>query len=652
MYRSFAVFLLFFSGYFLSAQSAIEFNSLGERKLAENDVYTALEYFSRSVELNARYHESLYGMARAYFRLAEYEAAEFYIGLAEELVVDNLDYANLKARIQVGLGELENAAELFSQVLKREPYNLSARLGMAEIDLIENRFTEAEEKYLDSLTISPESKRALLSLLLLYDSTGNFAKGDQVMSTLDEYYPFDPDVSLVAAQHYHRKGDLSAAEEKALTLLSVDSSSEDVRPLLARIYLEMGQAEKSVVFLEEQLKFDRKNLQLRYLLAVSYSELGRITESLHNFDYILKNAPYDEISRLAAENLAVRYSVESSVKDYSSYHFDKGRDYEKLFRYDKALAEYRRGLKIHPESVEGRLLYAGIYQKRGFGGKYLDILNLLSWNGYDDPDFLNRKKQFEHLREKTLADQWEVDQFYLLKNRYLLDIFVKKPDIQTSHSLSEQTLADYYSYELEKFGWLEQNGAPKVIAGDSEAYRQSHGSGSDYYIVVDFFESERLFSLDVSLHLSRTGVEMDSYSVLRAGNGKVAESVRLSVDQIGTMLPVRGNVMDLDGGKALINLGMLDGIELEDRFIIARKDKTRFVSESPWYEIADEDKLGLLTVTALDEAVAECDVENPGFFELINTGDEIFLLPDDAEIELSSDFGYNETLKRELLRIH
>jgi len=648
----FAAVFFFLAGFSLFAQSAIEYNKLGERKLSENDVYSSLEYFSRSVELNPRYHQSLFGMATAYFRLEEYEAADFYIGLALEMSGENLLYMNLRGRIFVGLGNLEEAVNVFQAILKEEPYNMAARLGLAEIDLIENRFSEAEERYLGSLTISPESRRALLSLLLLYDTKGEFSRGDQILETLERVYTFDPDVKLAATQHYFRSGDLEKAENAALTLFSINPAYPGVRPLLSRIYLEKGEPEKSVDFLEDQLKTDRTDLNLRYLLALSYSLIGRVTESIHNFDYILKNAPYDEISRMAAENLAVENRLESKIEEYSSYHFSRGKEWERTFRYDKAISEYRRGLKINPSSIEGRLLYADLFKLRGQEAKFLDILNLLSWNGYDDPLFLSRKEQFEHLREKSIADFWEVDQFYLVKDRYMLDLYIRKPDIKSEHSMAEQYIADYFNYELEKYEWLETPGREQIISRESEAYRQSHRSGSQYYIILDFFESERIFSLDVSLYLSKTGVLMDKYTVIRAGNDKLAEAVRLSTSYISELLPVRGNIVDVQNGKALINLGELDGIKSGDRFLIARKDQVRYVSDKPWYEVPDEDKLGILTVISLDEAVAECSYENPGYFELLNQGDEIFLLGEDEEVVLEADFGYNEALKRELLRIH
>lgn len=632
-------------------QTAIEYNKLGQQKIEEGDVYSSLEYFSKSIELNPRFHQSLYGMARAYFRLAEYDAAEFYINLSEELSKNNLEYLNLEGRINVGLGNLDKAYKIFQEVLISEPYNLTARLGIAEIDLIENRFTEAELKFRASLAISPESKRALLSLLLLYDSMGEYGKGNDVLQTLNRNYSYDPDVKLAAAEHYYRSGDLLKAEENALTLFSINSNSHNVRPLLARVYLEKGEALKSVDFLEEQLKYNRNDLQLRYLLAASYSQIGRITESLHNYDYMLKNAPYDEISRIAAENLAIKNNIETKIREYSQYHFNEGKKYEQLFRYDRALSEYRRGLKINPDSIEGRLRYGEIFNKRGFSGKYMDILNLLEWNGYSDVDFVKKKLQLEHLREETIADQWGVDQFYLLKNQYDLDIYIRNPDIQAYHSLSESIIAEYFDYELEKFDRMTQVGMPRIINNDMDAYRKSHNSGSDYYLIVDYTESERVFTIQISIYLSRTGVLLNRFSVLRAGNNKVGDAIQLGTRFINDFFPYRGSIINLDGGKALINLGTLDNLVVGKRFLIVRKGKARYISEPPWYEVSNEDKLGIFTVTALDEAVSEGTVENPGFFELVNPGDEIFIVPDDQEIQLEADFGYNQSLKRELLKI-
>jgi len=636
----------------LFSQTAIEYNHLGKQKMNENDVYSSLEYYSKSIELNPRFHQSLYGMAQAYFRLAEYDAAAFYINLAKDLSKDNLQYLNLEGRINVGLGDMNKADNIFNSILKIEPYNLAARLGIAEIDLIENRYSEAEIKYFDSLSISPESKRALLSLLLLYDSMGDYAKGDEILNKLNQYYSYDPDVKLAASEHYYRSGDLERAEVNGLTLFSINSGSNEVRPLLAKIYLEKGESEKSVDFLEEELRYDRNNLQLRYLLAISYRNIGRLTESLHNFDYILKNAPYDEISRLAAENIAIEHNLEMKMKEYSLYHFNQGRKYERLFRYDRALSEYRRGLKIYPDSIEGRLDYGEIFYKRGFPGKYLDILNLLEWNGYKDEDFVSKKKQLVHLKEDGIAENWGVDQFYLLKNQYSLDLYIKKPDIQSYHNLSEEIIADYLDYELEKFDRLEQVRKPEVIKEDIDAYKQSHNTESDYYLIINYSETERIFSVNISIYLSRTGILMDSFTVLRAGNNKVGDAVQMGAQFVNDFFPYRGSIIDLNEYTALINLGTLDGLNIDDRFLIVRKGKARYVSEPPWYEVSDEDKLGILTVTDSDEAISEGTVENPGFFDLVNPGDEIYIIPEDQEIELEPDYGYNQTLKRELLKIY
>ena len=651
MLRLIILIILFFS-FSLFAQSAIEFNNLGRKKMNENDIYSALEYFSKSIDLNPDYHQSLFGMAEAYFKLAEYDAAKQYIDLAKDFSKNNLEYLNLEGRIKVGLGDMEEAYIIFSGILSSEPYNLTARLGMAEIDLIENRYNEAEIKYYDSLDISPESKRALLSLLILYDSLGDFQKGDEILEILNRTYSYEPEVKLAAAEHYYRSGDLAKAEENGLTLFALDNNSDEVRPLLAKIYLEKGEAEKSVNFLEEELKSNRDDLKLRYLLAISYRDMGRITESLHNFDYILKNAPYDEISRLAAEDLAISNNLETKVKEYAQYHFNEGRKYEQLFRYDRALSEYRRGLKISPDSIEGRLSFGGIYKKKGFPDKYLDILNLLEWNGYNDQNFLDMKKQLIHLKEKGIAENWGIDQFYLLKNQYLLDIYIKKPDIQSYHNLSELIIADYFDYELEKYDRLNQSPDPVLIKEDIDAYKLSHNSDSDYYIIVEYSETERIFSMNVSVYLSRTGVLMEKYSVLRAGNNKIRDAVQLGADFVNSFFPYRGSVINLDDGKALINLGSLDGLAADNRFLIVRKDKARYISESPLYEVSDEDKLGIFTITETDEAVSEGTVENPGFFDLVNPGDEIYIIPEDQEILLEPDYGYNQILKRELLKIY
>jgi len=158
--------------------------------------------------------------------------------------------------------------------------------------------------------------------------------------------------------------------------------------------------------------------------------------------------------------------------------------------------------------------------------------------------------------------------------------------------------------------------------------------------------------MDVSIYLSRTGVLLQNFSVLRAGNNKIGNSIKICSKAIDGFFPFKGSIIGINNSKALINLGRLDDLNIGDRFLIARKGKVNYISESPWYEIADEDKLGIFTVEKVGEAVAEGVIEKPGFFELANRGDEIYIIPEDQEIILKPDYGYNQNLKRELLRLY
>ncbi len=646
------IILLFLFPSVLFSQSAMEYFTIAQRKMIEDDIYSSLEYFSKSIEVNPDYHLSLFGMAKAYFRLSEYEAALTYIERARQLSRNNFDYLNLKGRIKVGLGEMEESYNIFSEILLIEPNNMLATLGIAEINLIENRYSEAEIKYNESLSIFPESKRALLSLLILYDSQGEYDRGDSVLKLLNQYYSYELDIKLAATEHYYRSGQIKKAEESGTALLTLDPDYIEIKGLMAKILLKNGDAEKAAAFLEEELQSDKNNLELRYLLAISYNIIGKIAESIYNFDFILKKAPYDEICRLAAETVAIENRINTKIIKYGDYHFDKGNKYAQSFLYGKALAEYRRGLKINPESIAGRLAYAEIYKKRGYIAKYIDILNLLEWNGFNDKDFLAKKEQMEHLKDADIADDWGVDQFAIMKNQYVLDIYIKSPSIESYHNMSDILIADYFKYKLEKFSRLNQNKPPQIIKDDTEAYKFSHKTDSDYYVILNFSETERIFSLNVSIYLSNTGVLVKQFSVLRAGNNKIADSIAICAESLHNFFPLKGSIVTVNDKKALINLGKLDGVLKDERFLIVRRDKARYVSSSPWYEVSDEDKLGIFIVEETDETVSEGVIENPGLFDLVNQGDEIFIIPDDQELILKPDFGYDQNLKQELLKLY
>ena len=145
----------------------------GEEFRMMGDYYRAVESYKTALQINPSYLGPLKGLAGSYFGLGEYQEALHWVSEALRYDRENIDLINLQGRILLGLGDFAEARKYFSAVLDKEPYNIDAQFGMAELEIANGKMQNALDRYINALRISPENRRALLSLVLLYDKLGN-----------------------------------------------------------------------------------------------------------------------------------------------------------------------------------------------------------------------------------------------------------------------------------------------------------------------------------------------------------------------------------------------------------------------------------------------------------------------------------------------
>ena len=171
--RLFLFVLLICSLSAVSANEIQELNKRGEEAQNVGDYYSAIEYYKTAIDLNPAYLSPLRGISESYFILGEYSEALRYVTEALRFASSDLELVNLEGRILLGLGQIEEAHARFALVLSKEPNNINAQFGMAEREIAEGKIQNAAARYREALRISPENRRALLSLVLLYDEIGN-----------------------------------------------------------------------------------------------------------------------------------------------------------------------------------------------------------------------------------------------------------------------------------------------------------------------------------------------------------------------------------------------------------------------------------------------------------------------------------------------
>ena len=407
----------------------------GRAEQARSNLLAAVELYRASLIENPAYDKPLIGLAESFFALEEYEQALEYLKEAQKYDRGNLDLIVLEGRIAIALEQPARARSLFESVQQKEPNNLEARFGLAELDIAQGRTRNASQRYIETLKIRPESQKALLSLVLLSEAQGDRAAAEAYLELALKYHNYDPRVHYAAGRFSMQEGDLERAESYLLTAIALDEEYSEAKRLLAQVCLLQDKPQRSIEILRQILTTDRDIPLVWYSLGLAYDRSADPEQGIRSLAQALRLQPDDEITRIVLENIALNeLPINDPIRErYAAYHLQRGNLFRERNYLDKALMEYRRALRLHPEAKEPRLHYAELHRLMGFAEKYMKELEVLRDLGYTDAQILDDIEIIGATRYDSVSARWEIDQYALDRERFSLALYHLMPDTRELH---------------------------------------------------------------------------------------------------------------------------------------------------------------------------------------------------------------------------
>jgi tetratricopeptide (TPR) repeat protein len=599
-----------------------------EARMAE-DWYSAVELYLAALQINPSYADAVTGLAESYYSLEEYQEALVQVTAARRLKGDDPALLSMEAYIQIGLGDAAKAAELFRAVLAKLPNDLEARFGLALLDLRSGRPTDARARLTETLRISPRNARALLSLALISEDSGNIADAQTYLESALRYHDQDARTHYVAARLESQTGRIPEAIASAQTALDLKPSYDDARRLLASLLLDSGDPAEAAQLMEEAVAKDRKDALAWYTLALALARQKKTDNSIYAFETALSLRPDDEIARRALEDLVIDdLSAEDARRSrIASERFSRGRQFETNREYERALSEYRRGLKVDPYSKVGRERYAEILRLRGKSSSYLAELEFLKSLDKVDTSIQDAIDNYSSALEGSVGRSWNIDQLLLSKRPYKIVLFSLSSTGATYHPGAGNVMARALRDELARSDRFEVSSAVRHVASFSEAFRESRESGADWFALVRAQETERDVRLVVDVYVARTGSPAASFSALRSGNERVTRAVSHLEELLASAPPIMGSLIRRNGDRVLVDLGRNDGVAVGDVLQVVRKGTVAPTPAGIGIAYLPADVTAEIDITRTDEDVAEGTIRRVGYLDRSNLEDSVVRKP-------------------------
>jgi hypothetical protein len=261
----------------------------------------------------------------------------------------------------------------------------------------------------------------------------------------------------------------------------------------------------------------------------------------------------------------------------------------------------------------------------------VEELRFLQDLGLGDRVITDAVETYDSLLSDAIFRQWTVDPVELSARHWKLAVFSLASQSAFYHPDAGSVASAYIKDILVH----DRNIFPLDLelrqAGYSQAFRSAREAGADYFLIISVSENERDISLNGELFVGRTGSPAGSFHAFRTGPDRLRNAARNLVEQLSASLPFRAELIRRSGSQALIDKGKADGLNPTGVYEIIKKGKAGLLNEGIGIRYYPEDLVGTLVIERVGDEIASGTLSRNGFFDLISTGDEVFLRAEDEK---------------------
>jgi tetratricopeptide (TPR) repeat protein len=601
----------------------------GKNQMADEDWYSAVESFLECLRLNPAHAEATASIAECYYELAEFDEALNWVRKARQLARANMTVANLEVFTLIALGQLDTASALVNEILAREPYNRETLFAAGELDIARNRPSEAMLRYRDAVRRYPDDRRLLISLALVTLSLGD---GDTAISYINNalvQHSGDYRVYYYASYIYSMNNKVTDAISYAERSLYYRPDHAPSRSLMAVLRYRNGEYEESARLCDTIIAGNRQDMGAWYLKGLSYIRMNRNQDAITIFSNAVSVNEEDEFVRAVLEETLISSTVLEDPRRtrFAAWHFNKARNFRQRNLIEQALFEYRRGLRLNPFASDRRE-YAELLRLSGYPARYLEELRFLQDQGTSDQRLNDAVEAYSSLLSNALFRQWQVNPVDLAERHWKVAVFSLAGQSSFIHADAGSVAAGVIKELLVHDRGITPMNLEQRQVSFSQAFRQARENGADYFILVSVTENERDISIKAETFVGRTGSPAGTFYTYRTGVDRLRDASRGIVTQFSSSMPVRGRLLIRRQGQALINKGKADGIRQDTVYDVVKRGRPQTANEGIAVIYSNDELVGKLTITNVDEEIAIGTLARNGFFDRIEPGDEIIFQPD------------------------
>ena len=259
----------------------------------------------------------------------------------------DITYLFYNANKEKILGNLNSAAELFSEVIRKDPGNHAAMYELANLYADQKKFSDALFFIKSAYKLNPKNIWYALSLAEIYQKNKKFSEGALVLEQLVKDYAdhFDFYFEWASALIF---ADKPADAIKVYDKLEAKTGvSKEVIIQKSRLYQRLGKSDKAIAELQKYIDLNPKDAQAYGMLAEVYQNMGDKEKALNTYNKVLDVDPDNPYIHLSlADFYRSNGEKEKSIRELKLAFNNKELDIDTKI---SILASYLALIKLHPD---------------------------------------------------------------------------------------------------------------------------------------------------------------------------------------------------------------------------------------------------------------------------------------------------------------
>ena len=251
------------------------------------------------------------------------------------------------------LGNLDNAAGLFSEVIRKDPTNAASYYELANIYSEQKRYADALYFAKTAYQLDTKNSWYALSYSDILQKNRKYVESAEVLEQLVNDFPDRTEF------YYEWATALMYAEKPADAIKVYDKleakigANREVGMQKSRIYQRLNKSDKAVEELKKLIELDRTDAQAYGMLAEVYQSMGQNDKALETFNKILEVDPENPYVHLSlADFYRTTGEKEKSVAELKKAFTNKELDIDTKI---SILGSYYSLVDLHPELLEQAL---------------------------------------------------------------------------------------------------------------------------------------------------------------------------------------------------------------------------------------------------------------------------------------------------------